>query len=101
MVVTYEALSDRDFNRKFKECGVPGLAKPCRGFTVLPTEDAAELIGPHRLCQVYVRASMTVDELQSTLGHESIHVLQYLCGAKTAEAIAYLLETVLHQAVKK
>lgn len=101
MVVTYESLSDKEFNRKFKECKVDGLAKPCRGFTVLPTADSADLMGPHKLCQVYVRASQGAGELQSTLVHETIHVLQYLCGVETTEPIAYLLETVAHQAVGK
>lgn len=100
MVVTYEALSDKEFSRKFKECKVDGPVKSCRGFTVLPTDDSAELMGPHKLCQVYVRASQSADELQSTLAHETVHVLQYLCGAETTENIAYLLETVIHQGVK-
>ena len=101
MVVTYEALSDRAFAKKFKECSGPKPCKPCAGFTVFPTEDAAELIGPNKLAQVYVRASLSPDELQSTVAHEHIHVLQYLCGAETLEPIAYLMEEVLHQAVHK
>ena len=100
MVVTYEALSDKEFNRKFKECKVDGYAKPCKGFTVLPIADAADLMGPHKLCQVYVRASQEADELKSTICHETVHVLQYLCDAPAVENVAYLLETVIHQGVK-
>ena len=101
MVVTYESLSDKEFNHKFKECRVEGSVKECRGFTVLPTEGSANLMGPHKLCQVYVRTSQETDELRSTICHETIHVLQYLCGVETTEPIAYLLETVAHQAVGK
>lgn len=100
MVVTFEALNDKDFNKKAKECKVDGPVKSCRGFTVLPTDDSAELMGPHKLCQVYVRASQSADELQSTLAHETVHVLQYLAGVETAESVAYLLESVIHQGVK-
>lgn len=101
MVVTYECLSDKAFNRKFKECKVDGPVGECRGFTVLPTADSADLMGPHKLCQVYVRASGDADDLKSTLAHETIHVLQYLCGVEATEPTAYLLETVVHQVVGK
>lgn len=100
MVITVEPLSDKEFNRKFRECKVGGPAKPCKGFTVLPIPDAADLMGPHKLCQVYVRASQSGDDLKSTICHEMVHVLQYLCDAETTENIAYLLETVIHQGVK-
>ena len=99
MVATYEALNDKEFNRKFKECKVEGLAKPCRGFTVLPAEGAADLLGPHKLCQVYVRASQPTGELQSTLAHETVHVLQYLCDVDRIEGAAYLLEPVIHEII--
>ena len=99
MVVTYEVLGDKDFNRKFKECKVDGLAKPCRGFTVLPAEGGADLLGPHKLCQVYVRASRDTKELQSTLAHETVHVLQYLCDTERLEGAAYLLEPVIHEII--
>ena len=101
MVVTYEILGDKAFNAKFRECKVDGPAKQCRGFTVLPTADSADLMGPHKLCQVYVRASQDTKELQSTLAHEHVHVLQYLLGAEALESVAYLMEEVLHQAVSK
>ena len=101
MVVTYEILGDKAFNAKFRECKVDGPAKQCRGFTVLPTADSADLMGPHKLCQVYVRASLSGDELQSTIAHEHVHVLQYLLGAEALESVAYLMEEVLHQAVSK
>jgi hypothetical protein len=99
MVVTYEVLSDRDFNRKFKECKVEGPAKLCRGFTVLPAEGTVDLLGPHKLCQVYVRSSQVTAELQSTLAHETVHVLQYLCDTERLEGAAYLLEPVVHQII--
>jgi hypothetical protein len=101
MVVTYEALSDNAFNRKFKECAVEGPVKQCNGFTVFPTEEGAQLIGPNKLAQVYVRLSLTGDELQSTIAHEHVHVLQYLVGAEALESVAYLMEEVLHQAVSR
>jgi uncharacterized protein YjaZ len=99
MVTTYEVLGDKDFNRKFKECKVDGSARECRGFTVLPAEDSADLLGPHKLCQVYVRANQDTKELQSTLAHETVHVLQYLCDVDRLEGAAYLLENVIHEII--
>lgn len=99
MVVTYEILGDKAFNAKFRECKVDGPAKQCRGFTVLPTEDTADLMGPHKLCQVYVRASQDTKELQSTLAHETVHVLQYVCDVERLEGATYLLEPVIHEII--
>jgi len=99
LVVTYEVLPDKEFNKKFRECAVDGPAKECRGFTVLPTEDSAELIGPNKLCQVYIRGSLTTQELQTTLAHETVHVLQYMCDVEKLEGAAYLLEPVIYQII--
>jgi hypothetical protein len=101
MVVTYEALNDSAFAKKYKECAVEGPVKRCNGFTVFPTKESEQLMGPNKLCQVYVRASLSGDELQSTIAHEHVHVLQYLLGAEALESVAYLMEEVLHQAVSK
>lgn len=101
MVVTYEALGDSAFAKKYKECAVEGPVKECNGFTVFPTQEAEKLMGPNKLCQVYVRSSLTGEDLESTIAHEHIHVLQYLVGAEALESVAYLMEEVLHQAVSK
>ena len=99
MVVTYEALNDSAFTKKYKECAVQGPVKQCNGFTVFPTQEAEKLMGPNKLCQVYVRASLTGDELQSTIAHEHVHVLQYVCDVERLEGAAYLLEPVIHEII--
>lgn len=99
MVVTYEILGDKAFNAKFRECKVDGSAKQCRGFTVLPAEGSADLMGPHKLCQIYVRASQDGKEMQTTLAHETVHVLQYICDVERLEGAAYLLEQVIHEII--
>jgi hypothetical protein len=100
-VVTYEVLNNKDFNKKFKECKVEGSAKECLGFTILPTDSSAGLMDPHKFCSAYIRDTDVAADLNSAIVHESIHVLQYLCGCETVEAAAYLLEAVIQQVIKK
>ena len=101
MIVSYEALKDKEFKKKFKEANVEGDWKECRGFTAFPNGESESLMGPNKLCQVYIRINLDEEDMQSTLAHEHIHVLQYLLGSETEEAITYLIEPVLYQAVQK
>jgi hypothetical protein len=101
MVVTYEALSDRDFAKKYRELGITGPCKKCMGFTAFPSGETEGMMGPNKLAQIYVRSSLPADELQSTVVHEHVHALQYILGAETLDSVAYLMEQVLHQAVRK
>ena len=101
MVITYEALSDGDFAKKYKELGIKGPCKKCVGFTAFPSGETEGMMGPNKLAQVYVRSSLSDDDLESTVAHEHVHALQYILGAETLDSVAYLMEQVLHQAVRK
>lgn len=101
MCVTYEALSDREFKKKFKEANVEGDWRECRGFTSFPNGESESLMGPNKLCQVYIKIKLDKEDMEQTLAHEHVHVLQYLLGADTVEPITYMIEPVLYQAVQK